>query len=254
MTARRTIALLAVSCALASTACTSSSKSGGAPGNMPTDAGALAALMKSGIAKATSAAFDLDVTIAGQALTGSGVEKLSAGQLVALDVSEHLPQGVIRVILIDGKTYAKLPRSLNANGKPYLPVTTNSSNPVISTLAGSLDSAVASASLGDVGAFAKAAKSIKVVGSSKVQGVTTTHYSIVVDIAKLPDTLPGKAQLLSGGAKTMPLELYVDRTGRPIQVGENFSTQGQQVKTKVVVTAYDKPVTITAPPANQIGS
>lgn len=255
MTARRTITLLAISCALVGTACTSSkSNAGNAPSGMPTGAVDLAALMESGIAKATSAAFNLDVTIAGQALTGSGVEKLSGGKLVALDVSERLPQGVIRVILVDGKTYAKLPSSLNPTGKPYLPVTTGSSNAVIRTLAGSLDSAVASASLGDIGAFAKAAKSIHADGSATMQGVSTAHYSIVVDIAKLPDTFPGKQALLSGGVKTIPLELYIDRTGRPIQVTEDFTAQGQKVHTKVVVTNYDKPVTITAPPADQIGS
>ena len=253
MTARQTIALLALSGVLA-TGCTSSKSGGGAPSGMPTTTDGLATLMQSGIAKATSAAFNLDVTIAGQALTGSGVEKLSNGQLTALDVSERLPQGVVRVIMVDGKTYAKLPHSLNPSGKPYLPVTTDSSNVVIRTLADSLDSAVASASLGDIGVFAKAAKSIKVTGGATVQGVATTHYSMVVDLAKLPDSFPGKQPLISGGVQTIPLELDVDRQGRPIQVTEDFQAQGQKVHTKVVVTNYDKPVSITAPPANQIGS
>jgi hypothetical protein len=255
MTPRRIAALLMLSSALVLAACTSSkSGSGTTSHGMPTTADALATLMESGVAKATSARFTLDVNLAGQSLTGSGVERLAAGKLVSLDVNEHLPQGAIRVIMVDGKTYAKLPRSLNPNGKPYLPVTTHSGNVVVRTLAGSLDSALSSASLGDTGAFAKAAKSLKLVGPARVAGVSTTHYSIVVDIRKLPDTLPGKAQLLDGGVKTIPLELYVDHSGRPIQVTENFAAQGQTVKTKVVVTAYDKPVTITAPPADQIGS
>jgi hypothetical protein len=253
MNLRRIIALLALPCALF-TACSSSTSGGGAVSGMPTTATALATLMKTAIAKTTSARFTLDVTLAGEGLTGSGVEKLAQGKLVALDVSEHLPQGALRVIMVDGKTYAKLPKSLNPSGKPYLPVTTSSSNVVISALAGSLDSALSSASLGDVGTFAKAAKSVKVVGAAKVAGVSTTHYSIVVDLARLPGDLPGKDQLVQGGLKTLPLELYIDAQGRPIEVSEDFNAQGQHVKTKVVVTGYDQPATITAPPADQIGS
>jgi hypothetical protein len=48
--------------------------------------------------------------------------------------------------------------------------------------------------------------------------------------------------------------LYVDEQGRPTRLTENFRTQGTQVKTDLTITGYNVPVSITAPPADQIGS
>jgi hypothetical protein len=262
MTVRSIATAFALSAALTLAACTSttsgSGKTHGPSGSAasPTTSAALAALMESGISQVKSARIDLDVSISGQPLTGSGAEKLDSGKLVALDVTEHLPAGAgdIRIIVVNGDTYAKLPAALNSTGKPYLRVTSDSSNPVIQQLSSSMDSALASASLGSVADFARAAKSFRFVGPATVRGVATTHYSIVVEIDKLPDDLPGKKELLDGGVKSLPLELFIDKQGRPIQVTENADLQGQKIQTKVGVRAYDEPVTITAPPADQIGN
>jgi hypothetical protein len=221
---------------------------------MPTDAAGLGELMQSAIATVTSAHINLDVNAAGQSVSGGGDEKLSAGKLVALDLTENLPSGAgsLRIIILDGKTYAKLPSSMRTSDKPYTLVTENSSNPVVKQLASSLDSALASASLGSVRLFITAAKSLSVKGTQTVEGVPTTHYSVVVDISKLPSSMPGKDALTSSGLSTLPLELYVDRQGRPVQVTEDFKVQGQSVSTKVKVTGYNKAVSIQAPPADQV--
>jgi hypothetical protein len=249
----RHIALLLA--ALAVAGCTSSGKpAANSTSHQPITATQLAAMIEAAIAKVSSARFDLDVSIAGQALTGSGSEQLEHGKLVAVDVTEQLPQGAVHVILVNGKTYAKLPKSLNPTGKPYLTVTTSSSNPVIKTLAGSVNSALASASLGDISLFAKAAKSFRSDGPATVAGVSATHYTIVVDLTKLPDSYSAKQSLLAGGVTTLPLDLYVDQQGRPVEFAENFTTQGEPVKTKLTITGYNAPVSITAPPADQIGS
>lgn len=212
--------------------------------------------MQAAVASIKFAHISLDVNAAGEALTGSGDEQLSAGKLVAMDLKESLPGGAgdIEIIIVDGKTYAKLPTSLNPTGKPYLLVTTNSTNAVVKQLASSLDSALSSASLGSVSAFITAADSVQDKGKATIDGVSATHYAIVVDIAKLPASLPGKDALASSGLTTLPLDLYIDDKGRPVQVSENFKVQDQQVSTTVKVSAYDHPVTITAPPANQVGS
>jgi hypothetical protein len=236
-------------------ACTSSGKPAGhgSASSTPTTAAGLGRMMESAIAKVSSARFTLDVSIAGQSLTGSGSEKLEHGRLVSVEVTEHLPQGTVQVIVVDGKTYAKLPKALNPSGKPYLRVSPSSSNPVIKTLAGSLNSALASASLGDVSTFTRAAQSVKAVGTATVAGARTTHYTVVVDLAKLPASYSAKQALQAGGVRTLPLELYVDQQGRPARLTENFRTQGTQVKTDLTITGYNVPVTITAPPADQVG-
>jgi hypothetical protein len=208
------------------------------------------------VASIKYAHISLDVNAAGQALTGTGDEQLDAGKLVAMDLKESLPGGAgdIEIIIVDGKTYAKLPTAMNPGGKPYLLVTPNSTNAVVKQLATSLDSALSSASLGSVSAFITAADSVKNKGTATVDGVSATHYAIVVNISKLPASLPGKDALASSGLTTLPLDLYVDDKGRPVQVTENFKVQDQQVATTVKVSAYDQPVTITAPPADQVGT
>jgi hypothetical protein len=275
MNSRRLCAVLALPCLLAACSSSTSGKgstgssgasgastgastgsSAAAPGGKPTDAAGLGGLMQSAIAGITSAHIALDVNAAGQKVSGVGDEKLSAGKLVAMDITEQLPggSGSLQLIIVDGKTYAKLPASLNKSGKPYVLVSGNSSNATVRALAGSLDSALSSASIGSVGAFITAAKTVKLVGSDTINGVKATHYSVVVDISKLPADLPGKDALASSGLKSLPLDLYIDDQGRPVRVNEDFKVQGQEVSSNVTVTDYNKPVNITAPPASQVST
>jgi LppX_LprAFG lipoprotein len=271
MNSRRLSTLLALPSAIVLAACSGSTSGKGSTGSSsapggastgaaasgkPTDAVGLGGLMQSAIAGVTSAHIALDINAAGQKVTGQGDEKLAAGKLVAMDITEQLPggSGALRLIIVGGKTYAKLPPSLNKGTKPYVLVSASSSNPTIRSLASSLDSALSSASIGSVGAFITAAKSVKPVGEETITGVKTTHYAVVVDIAKLPAELPGKDALTSSGLKTLPLDLFVDEQGRPIRVTEDFTVQGQQVSTNVTVSDYNKPVTVTAPPASQVST
>ncbi len=268
MNSRRLAAFVALPSALVLAACSSSTSGKGHTGGTsagassaassgkPVDAATLGARMQAAVAGIKFAHITLDVNAAGQALTGTGDEQLAAGKLVAMDLKESLPGGAgdIEIIIVDGKTYAKLPTSMNSSGKPYLLVTPNSSNAVVKQLATSLNSALSSASLGSVSAFITAADSVKDKGSAFINGVQATHYSIVVNVAKLPASLPGKDALVSSGVKSLPLDLYIDDKGRPVQVTEDFKVQDQQVSTTVKVGGYDQPVTIKAPPADQVGT
>lgn len=261
MNSRRLAAIFAVPAALALAACSSSSTSGsgshssGSNGDN-VDAAALGTKLQSAVTAIKSAHLSLDVTAAGQSLTGGGDEKLDNGRLVALDLTESLPgnTGEVRIIVADGKTYAKLPAAYNKSGKPYLLVTPDSTNPVVQQLASSLDSALAAASPGSVSAFLTAAASVKSKGSATVDGVRTTHYSVVVNVAKLPDSVPGREALRSSGVKTVPIELYLDDKSRPVKVTEDFKIQDQQISTTAKISAFDQPVSISAPPADQVAT
>jgi hypothetical protein len=259
MNARRVGALLALPAAVL-TACTSSGKgspnsSAAVPSGVPTDPPALSALVRSAVAGITSAHLDLTISLAGEQFTGGGDEKLANGKLVGLDVTENVPgAGAVRIISIGGTSYAKLPTSMNLNAsKPWLVISPDSGNSVIRQLAASLDSALSSASLGNVSVFVGAAKSLTVKGSEPVGGRTATHYSIDVEIAKLPADLPGRSELASSGVETIPLELYIDAQGRPVKISEDLPVQGQTVSSTATISDYNKPVSISAPPANQIG-
>lgn len=269
MTSRRLNLLLALPAAFALVACTSSTSGDGKTttpaspgisqrvpsGGTPADAAGLGALLLSGIKSIQTAHIRLDISLTGQSITGEGDEELAGGKLVAFQVSESVPGvGQIQLVIADGKTYAKLPSSLNKSGKPWVLVSANSSDPVIQQLASTVESAQSSASLGSVTAFVGAADAVKLAGHQSIGGLPTTHYSVVVNTDKLPPEFPGKDALTAGGLKTIPVELYVDGQGRPVQVTEHLTVSGQSVSTTIVVSRYNQPVTISAPPADQVSS
>lgn len=256
----RRICALPLAAVAALAACSSSGNSGDVPANAPTDAAGLAAQLKSATSKITSAHITLDANLSsGAAITGQGDEQLSHGKLQALDVSENLSgyTGALRIIVVHGKTYAKLPASLNTSGtpgKPWVVVTPDSSNPVVRELASTIDSALSSASLGEISTFMDSTKSVSLKGRDTIDGVPTNHYSVVVDVTKLPSTTPGRSALVAAGVKTLPLELYVDDKRRPVQVTEQLKIQGQNVSTKLIASRYNQPVSIKPPPVDQVGS
>jgi hypothetical protein len=209
--------------------------------------------MRSGVGSVRSAHVQIDVNAVGQSITGGGDEQLHAGKVVAMEMTTNVPSfGSIELIVAGGKTYAKLPASLNKSGKPFVLVSPTSSNLTVRTLASSLQTGLSAASLDSYQAFVDAAGSLRSRGSERIAGVTTTHYAMTVKVADLPDSVQGKQTLQAAGVNTLPVDLWVDHRGRPIQVSENLSVQGEQVTSKAVITNYDEPVSITAPPPGQV--
>lgn len=252
-------AVAAIAFAAGLAACSSSGNTNGqgtAGGPTPSTAPQLGAKLVSAYRSITSAHLDLSFDIAGVTVTGSGDEKVSHGQLTALDLKESLPTGgQIEIIHVDGKTYAKLPSSANTSGKPYVLVTPQSSNPIVQQLAGSLNTALSAASIKTYSVFVHAAKSLKVDGSETINGVHTTHYTVVVDVSKVPTTSAlSKQALQASGIKTLPVDLWIDDQGRPVKVTENITIEGKSLHVVGTMSKYNQPVTITAPPASQVST
>jgi hypothetical protein len=218
----------------------------------PTDAAGLAAFLLDGTASIRSAHLELEVDAAGNKITGTGDETLSDGRADAFDLTETIPGvGDIRVLMTEGQTYVQLPAGLNPSDKPWLLISAESTNPVVQQLATSLQSVTESSSLDQYTAFTQAA-TVRLVGSEQVDGVDATHYALVVDVPKLPNDTPGRSDLLSAGLLKLPVELWVDAQGRPVKVTEELTVQNQKITTLVTLGNFDEPVTITAPPADQV--
>jgi hypothetical protein len=233
----------------------SSGSSASASSAPPTDAAGLATELQQGSRSIRSAHLSLQVAAAGQTLDGQGDETLADGKLQDLDLTETVPgAGQIRILMAGGKTYAQLPAGANSSGKPWVLVSTTSSNPVVAQLASTLQQAQQSASLDQYTAFTQAASRLQVVGPEQVGGADATHYELSVDVTKLPESQPGRGQLLGAGLTTLPVDLWVDGKGRPVKVTENLTVQGQTVDTTVTIGDFDAPVTITAPPAEQVAT
>jgi hypothetical protein len=255
VTWKRTAVPLLVAATVLLTGCnqTDSIQGVGAPAT-PSDAASLAAALRDGTASIRSAHLELEVDAAGNSIKGSGDETLKDGKAEAFDLTETIPGvGDIRVLMADGKTYVQLPAGLNPSDKPWLLISTESSNPVVQQLATSLQSVTSSSSLDQYTAFTEAA-TVRVVGADQVNGADATHYALSVDVTKLPNDTPGRSDLLSAGLVTLPVDLWVDGKGRPVKVSEELTVQGQKVTTLVTLGDFDEDVTITAPPADQVAT
>lgn len=238
-------------------ACTSDgdgpSRSGSVAGTGSTaatdPAGTLATSLRSGLASVTSAHFELTGTLGGQRFTGAGDQKIDDGALTGLQAAATLPAGIGDVALVvDGKKrYAKLPPPFATAAKPWVAITSSSSNLVVKQLAGVLDAALAAADLGGLSTIAGAATSVRKTGSETVGGVPATRYALTIAPAKLPAELAATL-----GTKPIPATLWVDTKNRPVQVRTSVAVSGQPVAVTVGFSKFDAPVTITTPPASQV--
>lgn len=208
----------------------------------------LAARLGQGITQVKTAHLTLDLAVAGQSITAHGDEQLSSGKLVALDLTESVTSAFsLRLIIVNGKTYARLPSSVSHTNKPWVLATANSKNPAIKAFGSILSSTQSSASLSAITALVSAARSVKQSGSSNT-------YKVDVDPAKLPKSYVGRKALAASGLTSIPLTITLDSAGRPVVVTENLTVSGQKLTTKITLGSYNKPVHITAPPASQVST
>jgi hypothetical protein len=218
----------------------------------PTDAAGLSSLLRASTSRIHSFHLSLSVAAAATTLTGSGDATVAGGKVRSLNLTEQIPPvGSMRLVIADGKTYLNLPTSLSHAAKPWVLVTPDSTNIVVRQLATALDTVQQSASLDQFTTFSKAA-TVRAHKQEDLDGSPTTHYTLDVDVQKLPDTLPGKHQLITAGLASLPIEMWLDAQGRPVKLTEQVTVKGQQVSTDLTIGKYDQPVTVTPPPADQV--
>ena len=260
---RRLVAIALLCPALAVAGCSTGSASH-APGNnssasqaapAPTDAAGLTDLLHRGIATVNTVHLVLNVTAPNQTINSEGDAKLAGGTLQALDITEQLGSvGKRRLVIVDNATYAQVPGAVNAAGKPWVSVNRDSTNPTVRNLAASLEAVRRSASLDHFSSFAAAAQTVQLVGKETIDGAPVNHYTVNVDVAKLPESTPGRQALLGAGITMLPIGLYVDDQGRPVKATQDLTVQGQHTSTVITLSKFNAPVSISAPPADQVST
>ena len=221
MSARWAGVVALVSVVVVASGCTSSG-SGGTSSSAPTTSGTssgaaaqLAAKVQDGVASLTSAHLDVDAGALGGTITGNVA--FAHGRTTASDLMLDQAGADVEVVTVGGTTYAKLPAAHNTTGKPWAKVSANSSNEFVRALAGPLSLTTAATSLGSVsGLLGTATTSVADRGAQPVDGVSTEHYALTVDPTKATGDL-GSA-LASAGTKPLPVDLWLDPNGRPVQI------------------------------------
>lgn len=223
------------------------------PVGFPTTASALAAKLKAGILTIRSTHLTLNESIAGQTLSGAGDEVVAQGKVSALSLRLSVPQlGTLQVLRTGSDTYLKLPAAQRTSDKPWVLVTETSSNPVVRAMAGSLSTADQLAGLDSAAIFVAATRNLKYLGPTTVAGASVGHYSLTVDVTRLPADFPQKQLLITSGLTKLPVQVWIDTSGRLRKLTEQITVASQTVTSVVTLGNFDAPVHISAPPADQV--
>jgi hypothetical protein len=176
--------------------------------------------------------------------------------------------GQAEAIAVDGAFYMKLPsgfaqnlgRSLGSGSdltKPWLRFDQNGTDPISRLVSPMLNSAQQYDDPAAMIAKIKAAGTITSTTQEQVDGQPTTHYTIKVDIrqlaATLPDSDPEKRlmnQAGNTGLTSQTVNVWVNSQGLPVR---DVITTGQVTAT-IDYSDWGTPVTVTAPPADQVGT
>lgn len=245
---------------LTAAGCTSSGSKPAAtsgPTSMPgagtgsTSAASLAAKITKGLAGVTSAHLAVDAGGLGGASTGDFT--FANGKATGSDLMVSAGGDQVEVVTTGGTSYAKLPAGQNTSGKPWVQVTADSKNEFVRGLAATLPLNQAVGSLDQLTAVIAGATAVRDKGAATVGGAAAHRYGLTITPAA------GSSSELQGllaqlGTKSLPVDLWLDRTGRPVRVVLSIDLAGESIPFDVTISKYDAPVTITAPPADQVSS
>lgn len=194
------------------------------------------------VATLSSAAITIDA--GGLIATTTGHLKLSAGKAVSSDFTIGTGSDAVRVITVGDTAVAALPAGENKSGKPYITVRADSSNEIVRGLSGTVPILQAASSLGDlVGLLQKVTNfTVKTPG----------HYSF--DVAGDAKGSALEQQLAELSSKPVPVDLYVNAQNLPVKIVLTVNLGGSALPVTATLSDFNAPVTITAPPANQVAT
>jgi hypothetical protein len=272
-------ALVAAVSITAMAGCSSIGKTTGgntSTGNTNTGSGGLtpASVVLAALTKASS---DNSVTITGTVTGGTagittkmqGVEQFQPlKSALTIDTSGGTSAGMSLSAIYDGTDYYIKSPALSAleGGKTWLELNlaslgTGSSNPLAS-LMGSLNT---QSPTGELSALLGSGD-LKSVGSQTIGGVQATHYTGTLTAAQAADlaavnglTAADVAQIKSlfsaSGIQTETMDVWVGPDNLPVQVvSTTTSTSLGSTTSTFDFTNWGAPVTITDPPAGQVGT
>lgn len=174
---------------------------------------------------------------------------------------QSLPGGV-RAILRGDIVYVKLDalKSLVGATKPWIKLDLkqlgSSSGVDVDQLLGQAQQIDLKTSVG----LLTASKDVKAVGTEQVGGVDSTHYSGTFPVAEAVKQLPAEIQSKLKGAQLssvsdMKFDAWIDAQGLPrkIELNGAAGSGSGTFKATILFKSFNEPVSIDAPPADQVG-
>jgi hypothetical protein len=227
-------------------------RGGGTTASFPRDAHALGALLVRGARATHTAHITLRFASGGTTISGSGDEKLSGGKLTAMDLTETVAGNRLRFRVLGRTMYANLPPALFPATKPWVQIDASTQDPPLQQLYTSVRSATQMSGGQQARLFVSVARNLRFEGTQHFDGDTVGRYALTVNIASLPADFPNRDALQASGVAKIPIQLYVDGSGRARMVSEKFSVAGHRFTASTRATKINAPVSITAPPRDQV--
>jgi hypothetical protein len=171
---------------------------------------------------------------------------------------QSVPGGV-RVILRDDTAYVKLDllKALMGATKPWVKIDLKELGSAAGVDVDRLLGQVQQIDLKTSAALLTASKDVKAVGSEQVGGVDTTHYAGTFPVEEAVKLLAPEVQSkLKGqmsGVRDMKFNAWIDAQGLPRKIGLNGGAGAGTFKATLLFKAFNEPVSIEAPPADQVG-
>jgi hypothetical protein len=107
--------------------------------------------------------------------------------------------------------------------------------------------------------YLRGAADVREVGTDKVQGVSTTHYKVKVDLERAAAKSTGSARrslrrvIQVSGLKRLPIDVWVDGDGylRKLEYAQPSGSAGS-VRLSMELHNYGSPVTVKQPPVSSV--
>ncbi|MBP2322887.1 hypothetical protein JOF56_003272 [Kibdelosporangium banguiense] len=232
---------------------------GGDSGQSKTfDALGLAAAINDNSKAKQSAKIAMTMEAAGQSIKVDGQVKMDANP--AMQMTMDMSTMKMEMILIDKVLYMKLPAGMGGGSstKPWVKISKDGDDPISKQMGTMLDSIDDSFDVGKQMEQLKTAGTITKQEKETLDGEQTTHYWITLDMAKMaqssdPNVKKAAEDATKGGLDKMNMELWANSDNLPVQITTKMAAMGQNVSMKMTYKDWGKPVTITAPPADQVG-
>jgi hypothetical protein len=211
--------------------------------------------------QARSANATFSATAGRYTVTGSGTGDLVTGD-GQITVNLPAPIGQLQAIAVGGAYYLQVPKGLRLldGGKTWAKVDRSLVEQLIGQQLGSASLATTFDPTHALELLKSVSGPVTTVGTETLPGDTTpsTHYRALVDLSKVATAAP---------AGTAPADLWLDNQGRlrkltlsldlssvhlPSGADTTRLPQGTALAT-LELTGYGTPVTVSAPPADQVG-
>lgn len=230
-----------------------SQQSGGGGSGASIDSAAFIAQATDAAKQAQTAKFKSTATLFGDPVTSTGAERFGDTGTDATVTTTSPSFGAIDLIVVDDVVYTKGIED-GQPGKPWVKDTEASKE--IAKQVDEIDPRKILPLLSSVG-------TLKPAGQESVNGVATTHYSVPIDLSKVAklarQDLQTVEQAFAAGVRQIDLQVWVDAQKRLSRLTMSLEAQNPAKKTEKIklsqtvdYTDWGAPVTIQAPPADQV--